>query len=322
MTDIFIVGPARSGTSWLQTMLAEHPDIASPPETGLFVDFIGKMDEAWRGHLAQLELARAHGDRQNLQGLATVLTDDDMLGWLRSLYSLAHERVVAAKPGATRLLEKTPDHAGTLDVIWRIDPNARVIFLVRDPRDTVRSLLEASGEPWGHWAPDSVEGATNRWLRGVRRPLRKAGDPRLLTVRYEDLRAGDTALCRVAEFLDLGAPSTWLKTATDVSPSERDSTVVTGEAAATGLTTYALTAFSYHDRTRTRSLTPFDIAYIESRCGPEMEQLGYETGSVTRPIAFRARVSFRALTLRLRHGLGRMTLRSRKKRKMRAASPS
>ena len=37
---IFIVGPVRSGTSWLQTMLAEHPDIASPPETHVFTNYL------------------------------------------------------------------------------------------------------------------------------------------------------------------------------------------------------------------------------------------------------------------------------------------
>jgi hypothetical protein len=315
MSDIFIVGPARSGTSWLQTMLAEHPDIASPPETGLFIDFIGKVDEAWRGHLDQLELAREYGDRQNVQGLATVLTSAEMLGWERSLYSLVHERVVAAKPGATRMLEKTPDHAGVLDVIWRVDPDARVVFLVRDPRETVRSLLAASAELWGHWAPDTVEGATGRWLRAVRKPLRLSGDPRLLTVRYEDLRADDSAFCEVADFLALGAPSEWQRTATDASPSERNSTIVSGEAAATGLTTYALKAFSYHDRTRTRTLSPFEIAYIESRCQPEMEQLGYESGSVARPIGFRARVSVRATALRVRNVWRRFTGPARKKKK-------
>jgi hypothetical protein len=313
MTDIFIIGPARSGTSWLQTMLAEHPDIASPPETGLFVDFIGKVDQAWRGHLGQLELARKHGDRQNVQGLATVLTNDDMLGWERSLYALVHDRVVAAKSGATRMLEKTPTHAGVLDIIWRVDPDAHIVFLVRDPRETVRSLLEASDELWGHWAPDTVEGATDRWLRGVRKPLKRTGDPRLLTVRYEDLRADDAALGRIAEFLDLGPPAQWRKTASDASPNERNSTIVAGEAAATGLTTYALKAFSYHDRSRTRTLTPFEIAYVESACRTEMEQLGYETGSEDRPIGFRSRVALRAATLRARNVWRRATRASRKK---------
>src|SRR5690242_13240991 len=186
MSDIFIVGPARSGTSWLQTMLAEHPDIASPPETGVFVEFIAPMERTWQRHREMLKTASTRGETMNVQGLATVLTSDDMRAWQRALYDTTRARVLTEKPGATRLLEKTPDHAMCLDDIWRVVPDARVVFLVRDPRATVRSMLHASDEPWGHWASTSVEGAADRWLRNVQLPLARQGDDRMITVRYED----------------------------------------------------------------------------------------------------------------------------------------
>src|SRR4051794_29788794 len=123
MSDIFIVGPARSGTSWLQTMLAEHPDIASPPETGLFVEFIGPMERAWQRHRAQLDMALAQSTRMNVQGMATVVTAGDMVDWFRALYDVARRRVLDEKAGATRLLEKTPDHAMFLDLMWKVAPD-------------------------------------------------------------------------------------------------------------------------------------------------------------------------------------------------------
>ena len=83
--------------------------------------------------------------------------------------------------------------------ILRIAPDAAVVFLVRDPRDTVRSLLEASDESWGDWAPKSVEDATALWLRSVRAWFPVKRDPRLLLVRYEDLRADPAELERVAD---------------------------------------------------------------------------------------------------------------------------
>ena len=212
MGDIFIVGPARSGTSWLQTMLAEHPDIGSPPETGLFVEFLAPMQRGVDQHRLQLRSASSDAERMNVQGLATVLTDADVLAWFRSLYTKVRERVLAEKPGATRLLEKTPDHAMRLDVIRRVVPDADVLFLVRDPREAVRSMLQASDEPWGHWASTTVEGATGRWLRNVRPPLGRADDEKLLTIRYEDLRADEAELRRVCEFVGLGDPAEWAKT--------------------------------------------------------------------------------------------------------------
>jgi hypothetical protein len=312
MSDIFVVGPARSGTSWLQTMLAEHPDIASPPETGLFVEFLAPMERAWQRHLQQLEVARTDSARMNVQGLATVLTSDDMLHWLRDLSTIVRDRVLAQKPGATRLLEKTPDHAMFLDVIKKVLPDAQVLFLVRDPRDAVRSMLHASVEPWGHWASTAVEGATDRWLRNVRGPLAHLDDERMLTVRYEDLRADDEQLRAIAHFLNLGDPSEWMKSSVDASPGERRSTVVAGEAAAEGLASYELTGFSYHDRARQRELTQYEIAYVESRCRDEMLALGYSVDSVRPPVAFRARRSVRFARLRARHYWRRYTASQRR----------
>jgi len=307
MSDIFIVGPARSGTSWLQTMLAEHPDVASPPETGLFVEFVAPMERAWQRHRQQLQTARTDGERMNVQGLATVLTSDDMLQWYRALCTTVRERVIAEKSGATRLLEKTPDHAMCLDVIWKVLPEARVLFLVRDPRETVRSMLQASSEPWGHWASIAVEGAADRWLRNVRVPLAHRDDDRMLTVRYEDLRADDRQLRAISDFLGFGDPSEWMKSSVDASPGERRSTIVAGEAAAEGLASCEIAGFSYHDRTRQRELTQYEIAYVESRCRDEMLALGYTVGSVRPPVAFRARRSVRFGGLRARHYWRRYT---------------
>jgi Sulfotransferase family len=302
MPDIFIVGPARSGTSWLQTMLAEHPDVASPPETGLFVEFLAPMERAWQQHRAQLDAARAEGSRMNVQGLATVVTSSDMLAWYRTLYAVARERVLAGKPGATRLLEKTPDHALCLDLIWKVAPDARVVFLVRDPRATVRSMLHASAEPWGHWASTAVEGATGRWQRNVQNPLARREDPRMITVRYEDLRADERELARVTKFLELGNPSEWLATPTDASPRDRQSNiVVAGEAEADGLATYELEGFSFHDRKQQRELSRYELAYVENQCGAEMRALGYAADAVRPPVGFRVTRSVRIAALRARH---------------------
>jgi hypothetical protein len=306
LSDIFIVGPARSGTSWLQTVLAEHPNVASPPETGLFVAFIGPMERFWRQHRAQLDAARAEGTRMNVQGMATVVTSDDMLCWYRDLYRKARARVLAEKPGATRLLEKTPDHALYLDLIWRVVPDARVVFLVRDPRATVRSMLQASSEPWGHWAPTTVEGAAGRWLRNVQGPLKHRDDPRVLTVRYEDLRRDDREIARVAKFLELNDPAEWMVTPFDASPRERQANiVVAGEAANERLQAYELEGFSFHDRKQERELTRYERAYVETVCATEMEALGYGRECVRPPVGFRAIRAVRFPLLRGRYWLHR-----------------
>jgi hypothetical protein len=311
-SDIFILGPARSGTSWLQTIIAEHPDVASPPETGLFVEFLGSSERTWQQHRGQLNAARAQGAHMNVQGLATVLTSDDILQWYRDLYDRARQRVLAEKGGASRMLEKTPDHAMFVELIWRVVPEARIVFLVRDPRSTVRSMLQASEEPWGHWASRAVEGATGRWLRNVRTPLAHRTDARMITVRYEDLRTDDREIARVAEFLELGDPAGWLTTSLDASPRERQANiVVSGEAASEGLQTYDLQGFSYHDRTGQRELSRYERAYVETKCRSEMDALGYGGERVRPPVGFRAMRALRFPVLRARYRWRRFQRRRR-----------
>ena len=281
-SDIFIVGPVRSGTSWLQTMLAEHPEIASPPETHLFTNYLAPLADAWQSDRARVAAAlEEHGSHVG-HGLATVVTDDEFLAMLRSLYTTVRDLVLSAKPGACRFLEKTPDHALCLDTILRVAPEAAVIFLVRDPRDTVRSLLEASDESWGYWAPKSVHDATALWLRSVRAWIPRKRDPRLLLVRYEELRADPAELERVAGFLGLGGTATWLRTRVDAPPGERSSTIMRGDAAAGMLNPYEAPGFSHHDRGARRVLDRYERSYVEQRCRNEMKVLGYPV-DVERP---------------------------------------
>ncbi len=238
----------------------------------------------------------------NVQGLATVVTSADMLTWYRSLYDAARARVLTGKPGATRLLEKTPDHAMFLDLIWKVVPDARVVFLVRDPHATVRSMLHASAEPWWHWASTAVEGATGRWLRNVQTPLAHRDDARMITVRYEDLRADERELARVAKFLELGDPNEWLTTPADASPRDRQSNiVVAGEAATESLATYELEGFSFHDRQQQRELSRYELAYVDAKCGEELRALGYAGGAVRPPIGFQVTRSVRHVVLRGRY---------------------
>jgi hypothetical protein len=298
--DIFIVGPARSGTSWLQTMLAEHPDIASPPETHLFTNYLAPLADTWAQDRARVAAALGERGTQVGHGLATVVTDDEFIALVQSFYATVRALVLSAKPGARRLLEKTPDHAVCLDTIQRISPEALIVYLVRDPRDTVRSLLEAGDETWGDWAPTSVQDATTLWLRNVQPWFPRKRDPRITLVRYEDLRSDPAELERIATFLGLGPTESWLQTAIDAPPQARSSTVVRGDAAAHMLNPYGATGFSYHDRGERRQLSRYESAYITTRCRAEMKVLGYPLDVGPVPARLRAELYARAARAKAR----------------------
>ena len=83
-------------------------------------------------------------------------TDAECLSALTALERDAAATATAAAP-SPRLLEKSPCHDSRLDLIFRLRPAARVIFVVRDPRDVVASrTLPPRSEP--------ARQALRRWI--------------------------------------------------------------------------------------------------------------------------------------------------------------
>ena len=137
-----------------------------------------------------------------------------------------------------RLLEKTPENCLRLPFLQALFPDARVLFLTRDGRANVHSLLEgwrhpvlfpgyqtpvpvsSAGQTRGRWAFTLIPG----WRELVDRPLVEIcarqwavcnaavldyaatpGARPVLTVRYEELVAAPEAtLAAIARFLALG----------------------------------------------------------------------------------------------------------------------
>jgi len=136
-----------------------------------------------------------------------------------------------------RLLEKTPENCLRLPFLQTLFPDARVLFLVRDGRANVHSLLEgwrhphlfpgyrtpipvtSPGQTRGRWAFTLIPGwrdlvdrplveiCARQWAECNAAVLDYAATPvalPVLTVRYEDLIAApDATLAAIARFLDL-----------------------------------------------------------------------------------------------------------------------
>ncbi|CAN5655807.1 hypothetical protein BH18CHL1_BH18CHL1_09620 [soil metagenome] len=188
---IFIVGLPRSGTTLLAAMLARHPAIDCGPETFFFArlpqDPARLVDATrWPGeavdYLCSLRLRDAPVHR--LFGRSRADIERDLSARPPSLAAIL-EALTAARAsaaGKSRWAEKTPRHLAHLDLIRRTFPDAAVVRLVRDPRDTALSLARVP------FASDSV--LVN--LHSVGRADAAAEPqvkrhPWLLTVRFEDL---------------------------------------------------------------------------------------------------------------------------------------
>jgi hypothetical protein len=166
---LFVVGAPRSGTNWLQRMLAGHPSVSAVPgETHLFSAGINVLLERFQyGVLASAETGRVYAERDTVLPLVRALCDAVLLPHLEA--------------GATLLLERTPHHVSSLDAIFTVYPDARVVHIIRDGRDVTRSLSEHN------FGPDSVTTAAREWHDAITSARAAAIPDRYREVRYEDL---------------------------------------------------------------------------------------------------------------------------------------
>jgi hypothetical protein len=194
---VFLVGAQRSGTNWLQRLLATHPDVVTlPAETHLFTGAITTLaDGVQHGVLGSPSTGTVFMDRPAFIAAARAFCD--------TAYGAVADRL---QPAARRVLERSPNHVEHLALIGEVFPDAWFVHIVRDGRDVTRSLVSQ------RWGPGSVEDAAAVWARSVRAARDAApGLSRYCEVRYEDL-LGDprTGARHLFEFLGLDPSDTVL----------------------------------------------------------------------------------------------------------------
>ena len=186
---IILLGAPRSGTTWLQEMLAAHPSVASTQESKALVEYTLPLLAAWnRQPLEDHEAWR----RMRFTGPACVLTEEEFRHWAFSLSGLIYRRALELKPGASVVVDKDPPNNLFVETIRGAYPNARFVHLIRDGRDVVASLIRAH-HGWGSmWAPGGVGSGARLWSRHVVGARAAETASCYIEIRYEDLRTSPT----------------------------------------------------------------------------------------------------------------------------------
>lgn len=111
---VFVVGMPRSGTSLVEQIIASHPSATGAGELAFWTALVRKHE--------------------------TALRQDLLAEPLRKKVSLEYLRVLAGYPvDALRVVDKAPVNSDYLGLIHSVYPNARIIYLRRDPIDTCLS---------------------------------------------------------------------------------------------------------------------------------------------------------------------------------------
>lgn len=266
---IFIIGAPRSGTSLLYSVLRTSSKLAHWP---------GEAHEVWE--------ANHHPALRGWE--SNFLTAEEVEA--ASAAKIKREFFLVTGK-AKRLIDKTPRNAGRVGFIDSLFPDARFVFLQRDGRDNVNSLINAWRTPryrtYALPEPHSIPGVDPNWWKFVLYPgwrddaagplevvcakqwalsndaaleaSKEIEDSRRISIRYEDLVADpEEQVGRLMTALELPYES-----------------AVKSKAAATRTT--AINTVTPPEMGKWRKENPEEIRSVLPLIAPTMAALGYPT---------------------------------------------
>jgi hypothetical protein len=261
---VIVYGALRSGTTMFRLMLNAHGAVQNPGEVDFLFDYLRRDPSGPGGWRYDLE--RLHDNRIFRAHALSVPTGVDGLDLLADFIRQFHARDPQAvlTMNAHRRAER----------IAEVMPGARIVHLLRDPRDVARSSVGMG------WAGLSYYGV-DHWIATERSwDVARFPDGQVLTLKFEDLMSNlEGELTRVCGFLGVPFSETMLG-------YHRN-------------TTYGPPDPNLAEQWR-RKGARHEIALIEGKCAALIAARGYAPG----PAPHRPRRIERAV-LALRNSVGR-----------------
>ena len=267
-SPFFIVGHVRSGTTLTAAILDRHSKIAVPPETHFFTQVCQDMradDTADR----QFMMDRFF-DRRRVRDLD--LNRDELMRRLETVEPtwanlfLQALNLYAQRRGKGIIGEKTPDHCRHASQLLSLFPASRLIWVIRDGRDTVLSLLNVPWKKHSHLALHALN-----WQCTITRMLacERRFPGRVLRVRFEDVVTNPQAeATRLCDFLGV-----------DFEPRQLDPSTDTGVVPPWEMA-WKGKVFDPPDPSRIgtarRHFDEKSLQLLEAMMGPSLRQLGYD----------------------------------------------
>lgn len=255
---IFVRGiMQRSGTNYLQDLLALHPDVE--PQIRIWEDHLFAHSDLLVRY-ADLTTSRWHGPVRETDSMR-----DDLLAALG--VGLAHQ--LAQSITAPWFVTKMPNLVGIGNASL-LFPDAPIVVVVRDGRAVVESAVRTFKVPFDREAA--------RWADGARTvlDLARSGAGNIIVVRYEDLVADvEATMSAVLHHIGLDVA------AYPFTDAERLPVRGSSELAARGGVHWqAVDRASITLEGRGTSLSDAQAATFDRLAGTELEELGYARAPV------------------------------------------
>jgi hypothetical protein len=196
ITPVFVCSLPRTGSTLLQRILAAHPQVATTSEPWLLLHQLYALRDT--GVYAEYDHDLL---RQGVQDFAATLPNgladyrDAIRTFALGLYAKS------AGAGARYFVDKTPRYSLVVDEVMEVFPDAKFVFLWRNPIAVVASIMQT----WagGRWNLYRFEHELHEGLANIVAAAQREA-PAVHCLRYEDLvtRPAEEA-SRLFAFLDL-----------------------------------------------------------------------------------------------------------------------
>ena len=202
---VFLLSLPRSGSTLAQRILAAHPEIHSTPEPWLLLPQLYTLK--YRGAYAEYDHVAATSAVEEFYGHLPGGREE----YLAGLREMALKLYRGVSPEGTRyFLDKTPRYHLIVDELLAAFPDAKFVFLWRNPLAVAASMIETwAGGRWNLYRHkvDLFDGLENLVA------AREASGGRVCAVRYEDLVANpEESWRKVFDYLGLSFDGSMLET--------------------------------------------------------------------------------------------------------------
>lgn len=194
-TPTFLLSLPRSGSTYLQRLLGQHPDVATAPETWFLLPlfYSRRGVGVWAEYDHQTEAAAFRDLASRLPG-----GDEDVDRAVRAFALDLYEKLGGS---ARYFLDKTPRYHLIVHHLFRVFPDAKFIFLWRNPVSIAASMIQAWGTgKWNlsYWDIDLYRGLSELVHAST------AHEHQICTLRYEDLvRQPEATIAAVFDYLEV-----------------------------------------------------------------------------------------------------------------------
>jgi hypothetical protein len=182
----FLTGFPRSGTTLLEQVIATHPDMAALGERPVMLD-------------AEVEFISGTGGIQRLAAAPSAVLEPFRDSYWRRV------RQFGVEPAGKVFVDKHPLAAMRLPLMWKMFPQARIVFALRDPRDVVLSCFRRSFNMNANmYEFNTLEGAAHLYdaVMSSARVYMERLPLEVLRIRHEDVVADfDRASKSLCDFL-------------------------------------------------------------------------------------------------------------------------